>query len=185
MFAAALCFISAGAIRAAEEPPRKALACVPCHGIGGNSTDLALPSLAGQPAQSVVTQLYMFREGMRKNPQMVPLVSNLSNADLNELAAYFSRQSLTAPSHQTSPANATAGRRLAEQHFCTQCHGPALLGLQHIPRLAGQQATYLKQQLRGFKARTRGDFDGSMTSAAQALSDADIEILADYIAGIK
>lgn len=65
------------------------------------------------------------------------------------------------------------------------CHGPALMGQQHIPRLAGQQREYLRTQLRGFKAGTRFDMDGNMTSAAQALSDADIETLVDYLAGTK
>ena len=184
IFAAALSFVPACAALAAEGVPRKAEACIVCHGAGGNSTDPAMPSLAGQPAQFVSIQLYLFREGNRKDPQMSPMASNLSNADMNELAAYFSRQKPAAPSHQTAPENAAAGRRLAEQHHCVQCHGPALLGLQHIPRLAGQQFTYLKTQLRRFKARTRADFDGSMTSAAQLLSDKDIEILADYLSGL-
>jgi cytochrome c553 len=65
-----------------------------------------------------------------------------------------------------------------------QCHGPALLGQQHIPRLAGQQFDYLRTQLRGFKAQTRADFDGNMSAAAQALSDKDVEILADYLSGL-
>ena len=34
------------------------------------------------------------------------------------------------------------------------------------------------------KASTRFDMDGNMTSAAQGLSDADIEILADYLSGL-
>jgi cytochrome c553 len=38
--------------------------------------------------------------------------------------------------------------------------------------------------LRGFKASTRFDMDGNMTSAAQALTDADIDILADYLSGL-
>ena len=143
-----------------------------------------MPSLAGQPAQFISMQLYLFREGNRKDPEMSPEASKLSNADMNELAAYFSRQKPAAPSHQTAPENAAAGQRLAEQHYCVQCHGPALLGLQHIPRLAGQPFTYLKTQLLDFKARTRADFDGNMTSAAQLLSDRDIEILADYLSGL-
>ena len=143
-----------------------------------------MPSLAGQPAQFLSMQLYMFREGNRKDPQMSPMASSLSNADMNELAAYFSRQKPAVPSHKTAPENAAAGRRLAEQHHCTQCHGPALLGLQHIPRLAGQQIAYLKAQLRRFKDRTRADFDGTMTSAAQPLSNQEIEILADYLSGL-
>src|SRR2546425_307334 len=67
---------------------------------------------------------------------------------------------------------------------CIVCHGPALLGLQHIPRLAGQQLAYLRTQLRGFKAKTRADFDGNMTSAAELLSEKDIEILTDYLSGL-
>ncbi len=185
MLAAALCFFPAWGAPAAEESPRKAEACVVCHGLGGNSTDPAMPSLAGQPAQSIALQLFMFREGNRKDLRMSSMASGLSNADMNELAAYFSRQKPAIPSHKTAPENAAAGRRLAEQHHCVQCHGPALLGLQHIPRLAGQQFAYLRTQLRGFKARTRGDFDGNMSSAAELLSEKDIEILADYAAGLS
>jgi len=184
MFAAALCFFHACAALAAEEVPRKGEACIVCHGPGGNSTDPAMPSLAGQPAQFISLQLFLFREGNRKDPQMSPMASGLSNADMNELAAYFSRQKPAVSAHKSDPENAAAGRRLAEQHHCVQCHGPALLGLQHIPRLAGQQREYLRAQLRGFRAGTRAEFDGNMTSAAQLLSDKDIEVLVDYLSGL-
>jgi len=39
--------------------------------------------------------------------------------------------------------------------------------------------------LRGFKAQTRFDMDGQMTSAAQPLSEADIDALAAYLAGMR
>ena len=80
------------------------------------------------------------------------------------------------------PQKAAAARKLADADNCTQCHGLDLLGQKHIPRLAGQHYEYLKQQLLGFKAATRGDIDGNMTSAAQPLSDADIDTLAQYAA---
>ena len=115
---------------------------------------------------------------------MSPIAASLSNADMNELAAFFTTQRPASPSHRSARENAAAGRRLAEQYHCVQCHGPALLGLQHIPRLAGQQFAYLRTQLRGFKAKTRADFDGNMTSVAELLSDRDIEILADYLSGL-
>ena len=186
VFAAALAHSGWVAAAAAnvEAGRRKAELCATCHGPAGNSQIPTNPSIAGQPAQSIALQLFQFREGNRKDPQMTPVAASLSNADMNDLAAYFSRQPPAAPSHQTSSANLAAGRRLAQQHHCTQCHGPALLGLQHIPRLAGQQFAYLKAQLRGFKAGTRSDFDGNMTSAAQALSEADIDVLVDYISGL-
>lgn len=181
--AAALCFFAADAF-SADEVPRKAEPCFVCHGPGGNSTIPTNPSLAGHPAQAIAMQLYQFREGNRKDPQMSPMASTLSNAEMNELAAYFSRQKPAAPSHKTAPENAAAGPKLAQQFNCVQCHGPRLLGQQHIPRLAGQQHEYLLAQLRKFKAQTRADLDGNMTSAALPLSDRDIEVLADYVSGL-
>ena len=143
-----------------------------------------MPSLAGQPAQFLFMQLFLYREGERKDPQMSPVASRLSNADLDRLAAFFSVQKRAAPTHRTAPDNAVAGRRLADQHYCTQCHGRELLGQQHIPRLAGQGYAYLKAQLLAYKARTRTDPDGAMTTATQALSEGDIDLLSDYLAGL-
>jgi len=158
--------------------------CAACHGERGNSTNPAVPSIAGQPAQFISTALYMFREGYRKDAQMTPMAAQLSNAELNELAAYFSKQPLVPPRHQASADNAKSGPELAKKFNCTQCHGPQLLGLQQMPRLAGQQLEYLRAQLRAFKSGKRADLDGNMTAAAQALGDRDIDILADYIAGL-
>jgi cytochrome c553 len=163
---------------------QKAQVCFACHGPEGNSANPVMPTLAGQPAQFISIELFQFREGNRKDPQMTPLAANLTNADMNDLAAYFSAQKPRPPSHKTNPANAATAPKLAQQFNCVQCHGKALLGQQHIPRLAGQQFEYLKMQLRGFKAQTRADLDGNMTSAAQALSENDIDALVDYIAGL-
>lgn len=186
MFAAALLLLPwPSAAADAEAGRQKAQACVACHGPGGNSVNPAVPSLAGQPAQFIVTQLFMFREGNRKDPQMSPAAANLTNTDFNDLAAYFSTQVPVPPARAPTPQMAVAGRRLTEQHHCVACHGPALKGQQHIPRLAGQQRDYLRTQLRGFKAGTRFDMDGNMTSAAQPLSDTDIDMLADYLAGLR
>jgi cytochrome c553 len=168
----------------AEAGRQKAQVCVACHGPSGNSANPAIPTLAGQPQQFIVTQLFMFRDGKRKDAQMSPFAASLSNADLNDLAAYFSTQPRTVPARAASPETVVAGRRITEQQNCVACHARNLMGQQHIPALAGQQAEYLRTQLRGFKASTRFDMDGNMTSAAQALSDADIEILADYLAAL-
>ena len=178
--AAALLVLCAARPAAAADPQ----ACAACHGPGGNSTIPANPSLAGQPVQFIATALFQFREGNRKDAQMTPMAAPLSNAEMNELAAYFSKQKPAPPTHKTGPENATAGKQLTERYNCVQCHGPTLGGQQHIPRLAGQQAEYLKTQLRGFKAQKRSDIDGNMTSAAQPLTEKDIEIIADYLAGL-
>jgi cytochrome c553 len=159
--------------------------CAACHGPQGNSTNPAVPSLAGQPKQFITTQLVMFREGNRKDPQMSPIAAGLANADIDDLGTYFSAQAPKAAAPQPDPGKLAESRRLTELYNCVQCHGPELKGQQHIPRLAGQQSVYLATQLRGFKASTRFDMDGNMTSAAQALPDKDIEALAQYLAGLR
>jgi cytochrome c553 len=176
--------LSQAAFAGVEEGRVKAQTCVACHGPNGNSTNPAIPSISGQPKQFIVSALYQFREGKRKNEQMTPMASNLSNVDLNDLAAYFSAQKTEPVNVKTSEENAAAGKRLASQHNCVACHAANLMGQQHIPRIAGQQMEYLREQLRDFKASTRADMDGVMTSAAQALTQKDIDVLAEYLAGL-
>ena len=54
----------------------------------------------------------------------------------------------------------------------------------YAPRLSALSIDYLTSQLRRFKAGTRGDLDGAMTTAAQPLTEATIVELARFIAGM-
>ena len=113
---------------------------------------------------------------------MLPFVEHLSRADMQDLAAYYAAQSPTAPTGTADPENARLAQQLMQKHHCNSCHTPTLEGQKHIPRLAGQHYQYLVTQLQAFKAQARTDMDGSMTIAAQPLSEIDIEALADYMA---
>ena len=169
-----------------EALEQKVVLCAACHGAKGISTNPAVPSLAGQPKQFITTQLVMFREGNRKDPQMSSIAASLGNADINEFGTYFAAQVPVPPVDSSmDPGKVASSQRLTEQYHCVSCHGAALKGQQHIPRLAGQQAAYLAAQLRGFKAGTRFDMDGNMTSAAQPLTESDIELLAEYLAALR
>lgn len=167
-----------------EEGRQKAQVCFGCHGPEGNSVATTVPSIAGQPRQFIVTALFMFREGRRVNEAMKPFVEKLSNTDLNDLALYFSSQKMTPPARKAEPDVVARGKAVTEKNNCVQCHTAALTGQQHIPRLAGQHKDYLLEQLKGFKAARRADFDGTMTSAAQALTVEELEPLAEYLATI-
>jgi cytochrome c553 len=171
--------------QATDALPQKADPCTACHGAGGRSTLEQIPSLAGQPKQFITTQLVMFREGNRKNAVMNALAEPLSNADINELGGWFAAQSPAVAGAPLSAEAAAAGKGLVEKFACVTCHGADLHGQQHIPRLAGQRADYLKAQLLGFKAQTRFDMDGNMTSAAQPLTPADIGALATYLSTLR
>jgi cytochrome c553 len=172
----------AGSAADPEAGQRKAELCAPCHGPDGNSTNPAIPSLAGQPPLYTYYQLLQFREGQRVDSQMSPFALGLNDADMQDIAAYYAAQTPLAPRRTGDPAKMEAGRKLVQTHYCDSCHAPGLVGQKHIPRLAGQQYEYLVKQLRAYKAQTRPDMDGSMTMAAQPLSAEDIELLAYYIA---
>ena len=163
---------------------RKAAPCAACHGPDGNATIPGTPSLAGQPTLFTHWQLIKFRDGRRKDPQMSPFAATLSDEDMADLAAYYAAQRPKRRPADIDPAKAAAGRQLADAHHCTSCHRPGLVGHQQIARLAGQDLTYLRKLLRGFKDQTASDLDGTMTMAAQPLTDADIENLVHFMAGL-
>jgi len=68
----------------------KSLTCAACHGGEGISPNGAWPNLAGQKEQYLVAQMTAFRDGTRENAQMAPMVANLSDEDIANLAAYYS-----------------------------------------------------------------------------------------------
>jgi cytochrome c553 len=70
----------------------KAKTCVACHGADGNSASAEFPRLAGQQADYLVKALKDYKSGMRKNPIMAPQAANLSVRDMEDLAAFYSRQ---------------------------------------------------------------------------------------------
>ena len=70
----------------------KAKACAACHGADGNSASADFPKLAGQHYDYLVKSLQGYKSGVRKNPIMAPTAANLSQRDIEDLAAYFSQQ---------------------------------------------------------------------------------------------
>jgi len=76
----------------AEAGHKKSTPCQACHGPNGISVSPAFPNLAGQNADYIVTALRHYKEGKRKNPIMQGQAANLSERDIEDLAAYFSSQ---------------------------------------------------------------------------------------------
>lgn len=167
-----------------EAGRRKAEPCAACHGRDGNATVPGIPSLAGQPVFFTHWQLIKYRDGRRKDPQMSPFAQNLSDEDMADLASYYAAQPPRPRPAKTDPVKVAAGRELAGRHHCTSCHKPGLTGQQQVPRLAGQDYEYLLRQLRGFKAKTASDLDGTMTMAAQPLQDDDVLNLVHFMASM-
>jgi len=124
---------------------------------------------------------------------MTPMVSNLSEDDLQSLAAYFAGQKLR-PASAADKDLAALGQKIwrggvaeAKVPACAGCHGPAGAGIPaQYPRLAGQFAEYVASQLKGFRDGTRAnDVNGIMRGVAARLSEREIQALAQYAAGLR
>ena len=88
--AATIAFPTADAIAASAVAGRqKAGACVACHGEDGISVQPNVPHLAGQPEIYVAEQLRLYRSGRRANEVMAVIAKPLSDADIDDLAAWF------------------------------------------------------------------------------------------------
>jgi cytochrome c553 len=102
--------------------PAKAVVCAACHGPAGKSTDPMYPILAGQTSRYTYLQLRDFQEGRRSDPQMSPMVKDLSSDDMRELADYFAAQKPAPQNFKSDPQKVKLGRAKAEETLCTMCH---------------------------------------------------------------
>jgi cytochrome c553 len=85
-------FVSASAQAAGDAAAGKSKAalCSACHGPEGISSTDIWPNLKGQKYGYLVKQIKAFRDGSRKDPSMQPMVANLSDDDIKNVAAYYS-----------------------------------------------------------------------------------------------
>jgi cytochrome c553 len=75
----------------AEAGKTKAAPCAACHGPDGNAgIDPQYPRLAGQYRDYIVQALHEYKKGDRKNPIMAGFAATLSDADIDDLAVYYS-----------------------------------------------------------------------------------------------
>ena len=163
---------------------KKSAPCAACHGADGNPASGVYPILAGQTARYLYLELKDFKEGRRSEPAMAPFVAKLSRDDMLDLADWFSAQKPKPIAFKPDPVRVARGRKKADEVLCTMCHLGGMKGQNEIPRVAGQYPEYVIKQLKAFKARTRTNDAGSMTSVAQTISERDIEDLAHYIASL-
>jgi cytochrome c553 len=92
LFAALLLAAAPNALLAkgdAASGQEKAKVCEACHGADGMSIAPIYPKLAGQHEDYMVKALADYRAGRRTNPIMGPMAANLSDQDIEDLAAWY------------------------------------------------------------------------------------------------
>lgn len=198
-----LTLVITGAAVAAEGPLKgdatagqaKAAVCGACHGPDGNSPAPNFPKLAGQGERYLTKQLHDIKDGKRTVLEMTGLLTNLSDQDLADLAAYFASQKGSVGA--ADPKLVARGEKLfrggdLEKGLpaCTGCHSPNGAGIAAagFPHLSGQHATYIAKQLTDFRKEEAGranDGDTAiMRTIARKLSDEDIAAVSSYIQGL-
>ena len=179
----------------AEAGKAKSITCGACHGADGNSVNPAWPSIAGQHPTYIVNQLQAFKSGTRTEPLMLGQAMMLTDADIRNLAVYYSEMK-TATKVVADPATLDHGERLYRggnpennTPACIACHGPNGRGnpAASYPSLRGQYATYAAEQLRAYASGARRS-DGAtrvMRDIAAKLSEEDIVAVASYVQGLQ
>lgn len=173
----------------------KAAVCGACHGPDGNSPAPNFPKLAGQGERYLTKQMQDIKSGKRTVLEMTGLLTNLSDQDLADIAAYFASQKGSVGA--ADPKLVARGEKLfrggdLEKGLpaCTGCHSPNGAGIAAtgFPHLSGQHATYIAKQLTDFRKEEAGrSNDGDamiMRTIARKLSDEDIAAVSSYIQGL-
>jgi len=164
--------------------------CGACHTADGSRGVPQNPILQGQHAQYLVKQLTEFKAGKRDNPIMKGRASSLSEADMQNVAAFYE-------SKQAKPGAAKhkdtvelgqsiwrAGIAAKGVPACAGCHSPNGAGIPaQYPRLAGQHSDYVVAQLAAFSQGKRAN-SAQMAAIAVKLNDAEMQAVADYAAGL-
>ena len=171
----------------------KAAMCGACHGADGNSAAPNFPKLAGQGERYLLKQMNDIKSGNRNILEMTGLLTNMSEQDMADIAAYFASQNMSVGA--ADPALVKAGEalfrggKLAEgMPACTGCHSPNGAGndAAGFPQLGGQHGQYVAKQLTDFREGNRTNDGDSMMmrSVAAKLSNKDIQAISSYIQGL-
>ncbi|VXC88689.1 Cytochrome c4 [Pseudomonas sp. 8Z] len=171
----------------------KVAVCGACHGVDGNSPAPNFPKLAGQGERYLLKQLHDIKSGERQVVEMTGLLSNLSDQDMADIAAYFASQKMSVGAAdpklvERGEALFRGGKLEEGMPACTGCHSPNGAGIAAAgyPHLGGQHAQYVAKQLTDFREGNRTN-DGDamiMRSIAAKLSNKDIEAVSSYIQGL-
>jgi cytochrome c553 len=192
-----------GITGSAEAGAAKAATCAACHGPNGNSVNPEWPVIAGQNAHYVAEQTRLIRDNHRPNPLMQPLVANMSDQDIADVAAYFAIQ--TPNGLEADPSYWADGEKLYRSGdpdrgipACMACHGPVGRGVPAagFPALRAQYAVYTVKTLNDYATQVRYQKDergqikaspnaAMMIEIAAKLTPEDRRNLASYLQGMR
>jgi cytochrome c553 len=178
---------------ASADAPAVVSQCASCHGLDGNGRGGAFPKLAGLSAAYIENALNDFRNGARPSGFMRPVAAALSEQDEKAAAQFYAAQSRSPADAVLSASLRDKGEQIAsiaggrDGPACMTCHRVRDAERNpEIPKLAGQPARYIGEQLLLFRQGVRAGTPNArvMARIAQRLSDDDIAALAAYFGAL-
>ncbi len=184
------------------------VSCSGCHGIDGNAESPLMPRLAGQSLEYLQAQMSAYKLARTAQVDWIPFLSNeeqpgartgpLARTNMIGPAHYTNDEDTKAAAEwyaqqKPAPGNASASKALVERGAkiyaeglpdenvaaCVTCHGPQAEGKGKYPRLAGQHAEYLTNQIELLSIGKRPS--AIMGPTAHALSKAEADALVAYL----
>lgn len=165
--------------------------CASCHNPDGHSVNPDFPKLAGLDSAYLLKQLNDLKAGKRKSAIMSGIISTVDPKEFSALAAHFSEQK---PMFgvKADEKSVAAGKEIFMEGItdtavpaCSGCHNEDGSGTDKYPRLAGQHAPYVLQQLVNLKSGERDNDDrGVMRAVAKRMTEAQMNLVAQYIASM-
>lgn len=164
--------------------------CAACHTSDGSRGSPANPIIQGQHPEYLAKQLTEFKNGKRANPIMQGMAAALSEADMKNVAAFYSSKQ-PKPGFAKNKDSVALGEKIYRGGIadrtvpaCAGCHGPSGAGIpSQYPRLSGQHADYTAAQLNAFRSGARAN-SAQMTGVAAKMNDKEIKAVSDYVAGL-
>ncbi len=171
-----------------------AASCAECHGDKGASTAQDVPTIAGVSATVQSDALKAYRAKSAPCPKvnykrgdtsrtgdMCSVAKDLSDAQLADLADYYSKLPYVAQKQSADAGKAAAGKLLHDRD-CKKCHSSGGKDpSDDAGILAGQSLSWLKATLTSFQQGKR-EQPKKMQDVTAKLSAADVEALANYYA---
>ncbi len=122
--------------------------CESCHGVRGGGGQAGFPGLSGQNEAYLERSLKELQGERTHSPVMQAITSNLGNAEIKHLAAYFAAQPYVRQAQSIDPEKIERGQKVYRD-VCSHCHLDEGRGssFDDVPLLAGQNLPYLLQQI--------------------------------------
>jgi len=179
----------------------KAAMCIGCHGIIGYQATFPevhkVPMISGQTDKYIAASLVAYQKGDRKHPTMRGIAASLTEQDIADLAAYYSKhgKAPTVPAALAKEIPANLKERMAA---CAACHGANFSSPidPSYPRIAGQHADFLAVALRSYQidgnpyvGRSNAMMRGQLVQEADGkkkynFTPAEIRQMAQYLASL-